>query len=466
MTRLFTILYVALLVAGLCWSDSTEKSTSDKIKELEQRIEQLEKEIAAKSGDVTQAELDELKRQVAILAEEVEKLRSGESTESLSESDRRALGLGPSASTVYTKKQGVSLAGYGEMLYENFGANDQSGADSNREDQIDFLRGVIYFGYRFNDRFLFNSEIEFEHANTEDGGEAGIEFAFLDFRAADPITIRGGMVLIPMGLINEFHEPNVFLGAERPLTETRIIPTTWRENGVGIVGRKGLFDYRAYLTNGFNSAGFTQDGLAGGKQEGALAKIRTPSFVGRLDVTPTEGLYVGASFFGGESGFFSSTGEASAKVPEIPAPENLNIGTFVTELHGAYRYRGIDLRGMYAYASLSKVAQLNLALGLEGDESVGKTMDGGYIQAGYNLFAHRTQTKAALIPYFRYESINTQRTVPAGFSKNGDTAIDLTTFGVQYEPIPGVVLKTDYQIIHNDARTGVNQWNIDMGYSF
>ncbi|HET6267246.1 MAG TPA: hypothetical protein VFG11_05970, partial [Acidobacteriota bacterium] len=302
MTRLFTFLFLALLVTGLCWSDSKDQTTSEKIKELEQRIEQLEKEIAAKSGAITQAELDELKRQVAILAEEVEKLRSGESTEPLSESDRRSLGLGPSASTVYTKKQGVSLAGYGEMLYENFGANDQSGVDSSREDQIDFLRGVIYFGYRFNDRFLFNSEIEFEHANTGDGGEAGIEFAFLDFRAADPITIRGGMVLIPMGLINEFHEPNVFLGAQRPLTETRIIPTTWRENGVGIVGRKGMFDYRAYLTNGFNSAGFTDDGLAGGKQEGALAKIRTPSFAGRLDVTPTEGLYLGASVFAGESG--------------------------------------------------------------------------------------------------------------------------------------------------------------------
>jgi hypothetical protein len=473
MTRFFTFLFLALLVTSACWSDSPDQSTSDKIKELQQRIEQLEKEIAAKSGTVTQAELDELKRQVAILAEEVEKLRSGETTEPLSESDRRALGLGPSASTVYTKKQGVSLAGYGEMLYENFAGEDQSGVDSEREDQIDFLRGVIYFGYRFNDRFLFNSEIEFEHANTADGGEAGIEFAFVDFRAADPITIRGGMVLIPMGLINEFHEPNVFLGARRPLTETRIIPTTWRENGAGIVGRKGIFDYRAYLTNGFNSAGFTDDGLAGGKQEGALAKIRTPSFVGRVDVTPTEGLYLGASVFGGQSGFFTSTGgeEEESRIAvaqdELPvAPQDLNIGTFISEFHGAYRYRGIDLRGLYAYASLNHVEELNLVLGLEGDESVGKTMDGGYIQAGYNLLANRSQTKAALIPYFRYEAINTQRTVPAGFSKNGDTAIDLTTFGVQYEPIPGVVLKTDYQIIHNDAKTGVNQWNIDLGYSF
>ena len=116
-------------------------------------------------------------------------------------------------------------------------------------------------GYRFDDRFLFNAEIEIEHAN-----EISVEFAYVDYLLNDALTIRGGMVLVPLGLVNDFHEPTVFLGARRPQTERRIIPTTWRKNGVGVLGSAGPIAYRAYLLNGLDATGFSAQGLRGGRQ--------------------------------------------------------------------------------------------------------------------------------------------------------------------------------------------------------
>lgn len=451
----------ALLIMVLCASAiAAAEDESNKIKELEQRIEALQQQLDSSSSST--AQIEELRRQVAILAEEVEKLRSGEETTSqITETERNSLGLGPSAAAVYNKKQGVSLAGYGEMLYQNFSDKTHADSSTGSVDQIDFLRGVIYVGYRFNDRFLFNSEIEFEHANTEDGGEAAIEFAHIDYRASEAFTIRGGMVLLPLGFVNEFHEPNVYLGANRPLTETVIIPTTWRENGFGFAGKSHIFTYRAYLTNGLKASGFSAEGLEEGKQEGALAKIRTPSFSGRIEASPRPGLVFGGSIFGGNSGFFSSD-EGNGEISE----SDLQVGTFIGEVHAEYRSRGSYLRALYCHASLSHVDRLNEALSLTGDQSVGETLVGGYVQAGYDVLAGRRKGEAALIPYIRFESVNTQASVPAGYEKDPVNAQTLWTLGVQWLPIPNIVIKTDYQRINNDADTGINQWNAGLGYSF
>ena len=110
-------------------------------------------------------------------------------------------------------------------------------------------------GYRFNDRFLFNSEIEVEHAK-----EIFVEFAYVDFQATESFGLRGGMLLVPMGLVNEFHEPTVFMGAERPVTENRIIPSSWRENG-----RRLLRRLRADLVPGLRPQRLQRVGLLVGR---------------------------------------------------------------------------------------------------------------------------------------------------------------------------------------------------------
>ena len=228
-------------------------------------------------GSEQEAVAEELERRIELLAEEVERLRSGEPEIDLTDDQTRALGLAPSAAATYRGGTGVSIAGYGEMLYKNYASSKTS--------QFDYLRAILYAGYRFNDRFLFNSEIEVEHAN-----EIFVEFAYVDYLATQNFGLRAGMLLMPMGLVNEFHEPTVFMGAERPVTEQAIIPSTWRENGGGVYYAGDTVAVRAYVVNGLNGAKFSSSGVRGGRQKGAKAKATDMAITGRIDITPTPGV--------------------------------------------------------------------------------------------------------------------------------------------------------------------------------
>ena len=252
----------------------------------------------AEEAEKKQINIKELQRRIDVLAAYVEQLRNEEvSSIELTDTDTRALGLSPAAAATYEREQGVSIAGYGEMLYENYGSENEAGGLTNKGTQLDFLRAIIYAGYRFNDKFLFNSEIEIEHAN-----EVFVEFAYVDYLAHENFGIRGGMLLVPMGLVNEFHEPTVFLGAERPVTEQRIIPSTWRENGAGVYGSVDRVTFRAYVVNGFNGSSFSSRGVRSGRQKGGRAKADNMAFTGRLDITPMPGVFVGAGLYSGGSG--------------------------------------------------------------------------------------------------------------------------------------------------------------------
>jgi cell division protein FtsB len=444
---------------------SGQEDLQIRLQELEKRLKQLEEKEARQAPEKTgeaAKEIQELRRQVDVLATELEKLRSGEVELELTEEKTKSLGLGPSAASIYRKKQGVSLAGYGELLFQDFADEDESGNEVNREPRLDFLRAILYTGYRFSDRFVFNSEIEFEHATTGEGdeekGEVSLEFAYVEYAASNYLSLRGGLVLLPVGLINEFHEPNVFLGARRPETETRIIPTTWRENGVGIVGSAGMFSYRAYLINGLNASGFSSSGLREGRQGGSEALAEDLAFVGRLDITPTPGLFFGGSLYRGGSGQGQFTVNG----------KDLDVNTTLGEVHVQLQMRGLDFRGLYARALIDEVVELNEALGLTGNESIGKTLQGGYLQVGYNLLQltrYKDGTRG-FTPYFRFEKLNTQDEVPAGFEKDPSKDQTFYTLGVEFRPIYNIVIKTDYQWIRNEAESGVDQFNIALGYSF
>jgi hypothetical protein len=426
--------------------------TRGELEELERKIQTLTQEVEKLKSGGQAAKTEELERQIQVLAEEIEKLRSGEIQEvELTDDDARALGLAPSAATLYGQKRGVSLAGYGEMLYENYASKNESGEPTGGGARADFLRAIVYVGYRFNDRFLFNSEIEIEHAD-----EIFVEFAYVDYLATDHLGLRGGLVLLPMGLVNEFHEPNVFIGAKRPETEQKIIPTTWRENGFGVHGSAGLFAYRGYVINGLRASGFSAGGVRGGRQKGSKALADNLAFTGRLDVMPTPGVFFGVALYTGGSG----QGEIEV------AGQSYKANTTIFDVHGQAQIRGFDLRGLYARAQIDDADALNLSLGLEGSQGVAETMQGGYIQLGYNVLSQVSSTGVSLLPYYRWERIDTQATMPAGYERSGETRRTLNTFGIELKPIPNVVLKVDYQIITNDARTGRSQFNINLGYAF
>ena len=393
------------------------------------------------------SDIEELQRRLDLLAAEVERLRSGEEVQPVSVDDARRLGLAPSAASTYGQARGVSIAGYGEMLFENYADENEGGAATGQTTKADFLRAIIYAGYRFNDKFLFNSEIEIEHAD-----EIYVEFAYLDYQATDNIGVRGGMLLAPMGLVNEFHEPTVFLGAERPVTEQRIIPSTWRENGAGIYGAFDRVSFRAYVMNGFDGLEFSSKGVRGGRQKGNKAKATSMAFTGRVDVTPTPGVFVGASLYTGDSG----QGQVMVDGAEY------GVRTTIFDLHGAAQVRGLDVRGLFARAHLDDAAQLNQLLG----KGVGERMQGAYIQVGYDLLSQTNSAGVALTPYVRYEQVDTQDRVPEGLSRSLSTDNTYLTAGIELKPISNIVVKVDHAWVSNDAETGVNQFNVSMGYAF
>jgi hypothetical protein len=436
---LWLVLSLVFSPAALPQSGAPE----ERIRDLERQVERLEAEIAAMKEDGQGADpgrVAELERKLEVLAGEIEKMRIGEAAAA---ADETGYGFGPAASKIYRTERGLSVGGYGEVRYQDF--------DSDRSAEFDLLRAIVYLGYKWNDRWLLNTEIEYEHA----GEEVAVEFAYVDYLWRPQASLRAGLVLLPMGFINELHEPTVFLGANRPELERVILPSTWRENGFGLFGDVGPFTYRTYLVNGFDAAGFTAGGLRGGRQGGGQAKAEDLAWVGRLDFTGVPGLLAGGSAYIGNSGQDLATAGGRP----------IDVGTRIVEGHLEWRWRGLELRALGVQADLDDVAALNARLGLTGSRSVGERLTGRYFQLGYDVFSPRGGA-SALIPYARWELFNTQDEVPAGFAANPANDIETLVVGLAYKPFEQLVLKADYQNVDNEAGTGVDQINVVLGWVF
>jgi hypothetical protein len=415
--------------------------------------------LAAQEQDTT--EIARLRRQVEAITRELERLSLG--AEVTARADTPMRGLGPAASKVYRSREGVSIAGYGEFVYDRFDARRQDDAASNLANRVDALRAIVYLGYKFDDRFLFNSEIEFEHGSTADGvGEVSVEFAYLEARLSRGLGVRGGLLLVPMGWINERHEPSTFLSVRRPETEQRILPSTWRENGLGLFGDAGPASFRFYLLTGFDAvgdrgsvaSGFSAGGLRGGRQNGARALAEDWAGVARVDVAASRAVTVGAAAYLGQAGH-------NAAIPG----GTLGARTFIGDAHAEVRTGGIWARGVAALATVDQAAEINALRGLTGTESVGERLVGWYVEAGYDVL-RRVRTGHELIPFLRYESLDTQDRVPEGFAADPANDLEVFTVGGMWKPIPQVALKADYQIRSNAARTGVDQLGVALAYLF
>jgi hypothetical protein len=445
----------------LAFAPSLTAQQPDRVRELEKKVQELQQrldQLSTSADEETRRQIEELRRQIDVLTREIENLKSAAPEKPAPSGARGSHGLGPAASKVYGLTRGVSIGGYGEVLYQNFSDERDDGEPSDRTDTIDLQRAVFYFGYKFDEHFLFNSEIEYEHATTGEGdeekGEVSVEFAYLDYLIRPEVNVRAGLVLIPVGFINELHEPPVFLGARRPEVEDRIIPTTWRELGAGVFGDAGPITYRAYVVNGLDSSGIeAEEPLHEARQGGSQASAEDFAVTGRLDFTGVPGLLVGASgFTGGSAQGRESNGQSfDGRVTLVDA-------------HAEWRWRGFQARALGAWGSIGDAAEINGSNGLSGDESVPERFTGAYLEAGYDVLFGRSS--ASLVPFARWEQFDTQDEVPSGFERNPANDVRLWTFGVQYRPIPQVVVKLDYQDAHDEARTGVDQWNLALGWLF
>ncbi len=399
-------------------------------------------------------EIAELKRQLDVVLDELDRLKTNMVVPEEPELES-SHGMGPAASRVYGSRGGISIGGYAEGVYRS---------KSGGEDIADMLRTVLYVGYKFNDWIVFNTELEFEHAGTGGGGEVSVEFATLDFLLRDELNVRAGLVLLPMGLVNEMHEPPFFFGTQRPEAELRIIPSTWRENGVGIFGSWGeTLSYRAYVVNGFDASGFSSAGLRGGRQKGSRAKAEDLAGVLRFDWDPRPGLRLGGSFYYGDSGqeqdFDQPISGLTVKLPSTP--------TRIWEAHGVYQRGPLRLRALYTDARVGDAGELSRALELPGNQPVARHMLGGYAEIAYDLIPWLSPgSEHSLLPFFRFEYVDTQNEVPNGFTRDRRQPRRLLIPGVQYMPHPSVVLKLDYRNIDNWEGSSNDEVSLGFGLVF
>lgn len=337
--------------------------------------------------------------------------------------------------------------------YMDFHINDAQHADP----VLDFHRFVLLISHRFSDRVHFVSEIELEHAvvSPETGGELELEQAYVDFRIARPFNLRAGMVLAPVGIINERHEPPVFHGVERPLVETVIIPTTWFGAGAGIHGElRGGFRYRAYAMETLDASRFSADeGLRDGRQKGAESNARHVAGTGRVEYVGTPGLTLGGSVWRGRTGF---------------ATPRVESGLTLAEVDGRYRVGEAGIRGLYAHAFLDGAGALNGAVqrttGI--NPNLAREMRGFYLEGSWFVVPRPAPREVAV--FVRYENLDTQFRMAPGYEPL--PAFDRAAWiaGVTYFPDPDVAVKVDYTVVRSRSVVvdAPNSFNVGLGWWF
>ncbi len=323
---------------------------------------------------------------------------------------------------------------------------------------LDFHRFVLLFTHRFSDRLRFVSELELEHGvveGLEEGGELELEQAYIDFLITPAVNVRAGMLLVPVGIINERHEPPVFHGVERPFVDTVIVPSTWFDVGVGVHGTVGPgFRYRAYAMAPLDATAFSaEEGLRGGAQHGSEAQVRDVALTGRVEYVGVSGLQTGVSFWTGNTGF---------NVPRIETAVGL------VEFDGRYSRGRLETRAQYAHVFIDGAGALNDALGrLTGiDPNIAEQLRGSYVEAAWRVLPSRALHDAAV--FVRYENFDTQFRMPEGSVKLPEFDREAWVIGATYWVDPDVAIKLDYS--HVRTRTDVvpppRSVNIGLGWWF
>jgi hypothetical protein len=344
----------------------------------------------------------------------------------------------------------TGLSGYMDFHYTK--ARGQDG-------ELDFHRFVLLVTHRFSDRIRFVSELELEHAfveGLEKAGELELEQAYVDFLLSRSFNVRAGVLLMPVGIINERHEPPVYYGVERPLVDTVLVPSTWFEAGAGIHGEVGRgWRYRAYVTSPLNAAEFSaEEGVRNGRQKGSRTNIGRAAATGRVEFVGVRGLTAGASVWAGSSGFEFR--------PRFDVPVRL------FEADVRYARNRFEGRAQLAQVGIRGAGDLNDAIARTTGVSpnVARTLRGGYLEASYRVISGAAWGDIGA--FARYENVDTQFRMPSGYVPLKEFDRDQWVVGATYWPEPDIAIKVDY--VHQRNRSAImrapRSFNIGLGWWF
>ncbi|MEQ1573457.1 MAG: porin [Vicinamibacterales bacterium] len=328
-----------------------------------------------------------------------------------------------------------------------------------QDGRLDLHRFVLLVTHTFTDRIRFVGELELEHAlveGLEDAGELELEQAYVDFLLSRSFNVRAGMMLMPIGIINERHEPPMYYGVERPFVDTVIVPSTWFETGVGVHGEIGRgWRYRAFVTAPLNAAEFNADeGLREGRQKGANSNVGRVATTGRLEYVGYRGLTLGASAWSGRSGFEFR--------PRFDVPVT------VAEADARYTRDRLELRGQFAQVWIDNAGQLNdaLAVRVGVNPNIARAMRGIYGEGSYRVVSGASFGDIGT--FVRYEQFNTQHRMPPGYVALPEFDRHAWVVGATYWPDPDVAVKVDYSIVRNRSAViqAPNSFNVGLGWWF
>jgi hypothetical protein len=349
---------------------------------------------------------------------------------------------------------GLNFFGYAELSYMR-PRNDIASTTATAG------RGVLGFGYRFNETTRMAAELEVENAvaSASDRGEVAFEQLYVEHDVNPSLSAKAGLFLLPVGLLNESHEPTRYFGVFRNQVETAIIPTTWRELGVGVQGTTAAgLRWNAGLTTSFDltkwdptSSEGRESPLGSIHQEGQLAHASSLGGYGALNYNGIPGLNVGGSVFHGGVG------------QHQPGSAANDASVTLAEAHARWQPGRWDLSALIAQGQFRGVADLNTTFAGQ-PTPVPDRFGGWYTQAAYRLWQ---QGEQSLWPFARYERLNTARSysgLPAGLAPAIQPDTRTVTLGASYYLHPQVVIKADYQRYLNDSN--LDRVNLGLGFDF
>jgi hypothetical protein len=367
-----------------------------------------------------------------------------------------------------TEYKTLRFGGYGEILFQrmNYGADrykDPAGAPREKRAYISIPRTILSFDYKFTPSLVLGTEVEFEYGGTgsaleveydeageyemevEKGGEVVLEQFHLTKRFAPWLNLRAGHVIVPVGLTNAHHEPIFFFGTVRPEGETTILPSTWHETGVSLMGRVGGgLNYEVMMINGLDPNGFSSANWIQGGKQGLFEKsvMTSPAFAGRLEYTPVRGLRVGVS------GYYNRTAR-NASIPQKTADIAAKVSIATADVQ--YQNRNLVVRANFVYGHLTDAMRLSqINKNISKNTQFARTPVASdamtyAVEAGYNVMSV-FGSRQRIIPFARYEYYNSAEKVPAEMSAMPINKRDLFTAGANYQIAPGLLLKADYSV--------------------
>lgn len=368
----------------------------------------------------------------------------------------------------------LTIGGYGEavmtynMYSDNFGiySKPENYRDTKGHGRFDLPHVVIMLGYDFGKGWTLGTEIEFEHGGTEAavereneeagefekeierGGEVALEQFWIQKSFFPQLNIRAGHIIVPVGLTNSYHLPTQFFTVYRPEGENTIIPCTWHETGISLWGKAGGWRYELLMVAGLNSTMFSTSGWIhdGSASPYEFKPANQVAGAFRIDNYSVKGLRMGLSGYVGNSFHNDITTITSEQYKDVKG--TVMIGAFDFE----YNDRNFVARGSFDYGYLSDIDYVNRRNSTQNHTTsspyanslVGKAAMAGGVEFGYDFFGLSSKLKEQKFYLFgRYEYYDSY--IPAeGTTPNYWTDRHRMAVGINYFPIPEIVIKAEY----------------------